>query len=187
VLDYVVKQSGERVEPATTDPGYLYDAEYKINVGDMEPQVACPSRVDNVWPVTAVAGERIDQAVIGTCTGGRLEDIQVAAKILAGKRISPKCRLVVVPASTKILRAAIDLGCIQVLIDAGATILPAGCGPCLGAHLGVLAPGERAITASSRNFPGRMGSAQADIFVASPATVAASAIGGLIADPRKTG
>ncbi|MEX0974505.1 MAG: 3-isopropylmalate dehydratase large subunit [Bacillota bacterium] len=185
VLDYVRQRSGEETRPVQTDPGYEYHAEYRVWVEDMEPQVACPSRVDNVHGVSEVAGERVDQAVIGTCTGGRLEDIGVAARLLAGKRVSPSCRLIIAPASAEILRKAIDLGYIQTLLDAGATVVPAGCGPCLGAHQGVLAPGERCITASSRNFPGRMGSPEAEIFVASPATVAASAIAGRIADPRK--
>lgn len=185
VLDYVRQRSGEEARPVQTDPGYEYHAEYRVWVEDMEPQVACPSRVDNVHGVSEVAGERVDQAVIGTCTGGRLEDIGVAARLLAGKRVSPSCRLIIAPASAEILRKAIDLGYIQTLLDAGATVVPAGCGPCLGAHQGVLAPGERCITASSRNFPGRMGSPEAEIFVASPATVAASAIAGRIADPRK--
>ncbi len=185
VIEYARQRSGMDVRPVFTDPGFSYHALYQISVDEMEPQVACPSRVDNVYGVSEVAGERVDQAVIGTCTGGRLEDIEVAARILSGKRISRSCRLVVAPASTEILRKAMDLGYIQALIDAGATVLPAGCGPCLGAHQGVLAPGERCITASSRNFPGRMGSSEAEIFVASPATVAASAIAGRITDPRK--
>lgn len=185
VLDYVRSRSGDDVTPVYTDPGYEYSARYSVSVNDMEPQVACPSSVDNVRAVSEVAGERVDQAFIGTCTGGRLEDLEVAAKILAGKRVSPKCRLVVAPASTEILRRAMDKGYIQALIDAGATVLPAGCGPCLGAHQGVLAPGETCISASARNFPGRMGSTEAGVFVASPATVAASAIDARIADPRK--
>lgn len=185
VLEYVRLRSGQECEPVFTDPGYLYQERYEIVVDGMEPQVACPSRVDSVRGVSEVAGEMVDQAVIGTCTGGRLEDIAVAARILGGKRISPRCRLVVAAASTETYRRAMDLGYIQALVDAGATIIPAGCGPCLGAHQGVLAPGERCVTASSRNFPGRMGSPAADIFVASPATVAASALLGRIADPRK--
>jgi 3-isopropylmalate/(R)-2-methylmalate dehydratase large subunit len=187
VLEYVRERSGGEPHPVTTDPGYRYHEDYHLSVEGMEPQVACPSRVDNVHPVSDVAGEKVDQAVIGTCTGGRLQDIEIAARLLAGKRVSRSSRLVVVPASTEILRKAMDLGYIQALIDAGATVVSAGCGPCLGAHMGVLAKGERCITASSRNFPGRMGSSEADIFVASPATVAASAIDGRIADPRKIG
>ena len=151
----------------------------------MELQVACPSRVDNVHDVTQVEGERIDQAFIGTCTGGRLEDLEAAARILAGRRVSKNCRLLVIPASVEILRKAIDLHYVQALIDAGAVLVSPGCGPCLGAHQGVLAAGERCISASSRNFPGRMGSNEAEVFIASPATVAASAIEGRVVDPRK--
>lgn len=185
VLEYVRRRTGEEPEPVFTDPDFRYHEEYRIWIERMEPQVACPSRVDNVYGVTHVEGERVDQALIGTCAGGRLEDLEIAARILAGKRVSKSCRLIVVPASTEILRKAIDRGYVQILIDAGATLVSPGCGPCLGAHQGILAVGERCISASSRNFPGRMGSTQAEVFIASPATVAASAIGGRIADPRK--
>lgn len=185
VLDYVRLRTGQEPKPVFTDPDYRYHEEYRIWIEGMEPQVACPSRVDNVYGVSQVEGERVDQAVIGTCTGGRLEDLEVAARILAGRRVSKECRLIVVPASTEILRAAIDRGYVQSLLDAGAVLASPGCGPCLGAHQGVLAAGERCISASSRNFPGRMGSNQAEVFIASPAVVAASAIHGRVADPRK--
>lgn len=185
VLEYVRQRSGQEVWPVMSDPGYRYHARYNVVVDGMEPQVACPSTVDNVRGVSEVAGEAVDQALIGTCTGGRLEDLEVAARILAGKRVSSKCRLIVVPASTEILMRAMDEGYIKVLLESGATVLPAGCGPCLGAHQGVLAAGEKCIAASSRNFPGRMGSTDAEIFIASPATVAASAINGRIVDPRQ--
>jgi 3-isopropylmalate dehydratase large subunit len=185
VLDYVRARTAREPRPVFTDPDFKYHEEHRMWIEGMEPQVACPSRVDNVHGVTQVEGERIDQAVIGTCAGGRLEDLEVAARILSGRRVSKNCRLIVVPASTEILRKAIDLRYIQPLIDAGAVLVSPGCGPCLGAHQGVLAPGERCISASSRNFPGRMGSNQAEVFIASPATVAASAIQGRIVDPRK--
>jgi 3-isopropylmalate dehydratase large subunit len=185
VLEYVRARTGQEPRPVFTDPDFRYHEEHRMWIEGMEPQVACPSRVDNVYGVTQVEGERVDQAVIGTCAGGRLEDLEVAARILASKRVNKNCRLIVVPASTEILRRAIDLGYVQSLIDAGAVLASPGCGPCLGAHQGVLAAGERCISASSRNFPGRMGSNQAEIFIASPATVAASAIEGRVADPRK--
>ena len=148
------------------------------------PQVAKPHRVDNVVPVTDVAGTPIDQALIGTCTNGRLEDLQAAAQILRGKHIAPWVRLLVLPASREILLAAMASGVIADLVAAGATLINPGCGPCLGAHEGCMAPGERTISTANRNFKGRMGSRDAEIFLASPATVAASALTGAIADPR---
>lgn len=154
------------------------------NVSDLVPQVARPHRVDNVVPVTEVAGLEIDQALIGTCTNGRLEDLQDAADILRGKQIAPWVRLLVLPASRQILLEAVEAGIITDLVAAGATLLNPGCGPCLGAHEGCMAPGERTISTANRNFQGRMGSREAEIYLASPATVAASALAGVIADPR---
>jgi 3-isopropylmalate/(R)-2-methylmalate dehydratase large subunit len=127
---------------------------------------------------------KINQGVIGTCTGGRVEDIAIGAKILRGKKIPEYVRLIIIPASDKVMRECLDKGYIQDLMDAGATIASPGCGPCLGAHDGVIAPGEVCITASNRNFPGRMGSTEADLYLASPATVAASVLNGCITDPR---
>jgi 3-isopropylmalate/(R)-2-methylmalate dehydratase large subunit len=140
--------------------------------------------VDNVVPVTDVAGTPVDQALIGTCTNGRLEDLQAAAEILRGKHIAPWVRLLVLPASRDILLAAMASGVIADLVAAGATLINPGCGPCLGAHEGCMAPGERTISTANRNFKGRMGSRDAEIYLASPATVAASALTGAITDPR---
>ena len=167
------------------------DAEYaktvEFDVSDLEPQVAYPHTVDNVYPISkAVEDEiKINQALIGTCTNGRLEDLEAAARILEGRHIHPDVRLLVLPASWEVYRTAMRKGVIDKLIEAGAVILNPGCGPCLGAHEGVLAKGEVAISTSNRNFKGRMGSREAFIYLASPATVAASAIEGKIADPRK--
>jgi 3-isopropylmalate/(R)-2-methylmalate dehydratase large subunit len=166
------------------DPGAVYAQTLHYDVSDLSPQVAKPHRVDNVVPVTEVAGLRIDQALVGTCTNGRLEDLQAAADILRGKRIAPRVRLLVLPASREILLAAIEAGFVTDLVAAGATLLNPGCGPCLGAHEGCMAPGERTISTANRNFKGRMGSREAEIYLASPATVAASALKGMIADPR---
>ena len=162
-----------------------YESIYNFDISDLEPQVALPHRVNNVVSVSQAAGKPIHQALIGTCTGGRINDIKTAAEIIKGKRIPPQVRLLVIPASSQILKKCIDLGYIQILLDSGATLATPSCGPCLGAHEGVLAPGENCISTSSRNFPGRMGSAEAKIFLSSPATVAASAIKGLITDPRE--
>ena len=162
-----------------------YESIYNFDISNLEPQVALPHRVDNIVPVSQAVGEPIHQALIGTCTGGRINDIKTAAEIIKGKKISLQVRLVVTPASSQILKKCIDLGYIQILLDSGATLATPSCGPCLGAHEGVLAPGENCISTSSRNFPGRMGSSEAKIFLSSPATAAASAIKGVIADPRE--
>ncbi len=162
-----------------------YESIYNFDISNLEPQIALPNRVDKVVPVSQMIGEPIHQAFIGTCTGGRINDIKIAAEIIKGKKIAPWVRLLVIPASSRILKKCIDLGYIQILLDSGATLATPSCGPCLGAHEGVLAPGENCISTSSRNFPGRMGSTEAKIFLSSPATAAASAIKGVITDPRK--
>ena len=184
VLDYVEKRAVRPYTVYETDPGYEYEESYAFDISELEPMVSCPSSVDNVRPLADVAGTKIDQGLIGTCTGGREEDIAAAAAILAGKHIAPFTRLIIVPASDEIMTACIEKGYIQQLIAAGATIGTPGCGPCLGAHDGLLCPGEVCITASNRNFPGRMGSNKSLLYLASPAAVAASALNGYITDPR---
>jgi 3-isopropylmalate/(R)-2-methylmalate dehydratase large subunit len=166
------------------DEGATYAQVLRYDVGELVPQVARPHRVDNVVPVSEVAGLQFDQAVIGSCTNGRLEDLDAAAEILRGQKIAPWVRLLVLPASREILLAAMASGIIPDLVQAGATLLNPGCGPCLGAHEGCMAPGERTISTANRNFRGRMGSREAEIYLASPATVAASALRGAITDPR---
>jgi 3-isopropylmalate/(R)-2-methylmalate dehydratase large subunit len=167
------------------DPDASHERVIEYDVSGLLPQVARPHTVDNVAPVTEVAGTRVDQALIGTCTNGRLEDLQVAAQILRGHRIAPTTRLLILPASREVLLAAIAEGVIADLVTAGALILNPGCGPCLGAHEGVMAPGEVTISTANRNFKGRMGCKEAEIYLASPATVAASALAGEIVDPRE--
>lgn len=166
-----------------TDPGYVYSAEHAYDISGMKPQVAAPSSVDNVSDLAAYAGRPVDQAFIGTCTGGRLEDLAEASRVLAGRKVNPRTRLLVVPASKNVFLEAMNRGYVQKLVEAGATFVTPGCAACLGTHQGLLASGETCITSSSRNFPGRMGHAKAEIFLASPATVAASALEGRIADP----
>jgi 3-isopropylmalate/(R)-2-methylmalate dehydratase large subunit len=166
------------------DPDARYVQVLDYDVSRLAPQVAKPHRVDNVVPVTEAVGTPIDQAVIGTCTNGRMEDLQAAADLLRGRRIAANVRLLVLPASREILLEAIEAGIVSELLAAGATLLNPGCGPCLGAHEGCMAPGERTISTANRNFQGRMGSREAEIYLASPATVAASALRGEIADPR---
>jgi homoaconitase/3-isopropylmalate dehydratase large subunit len=169
----------------TTDPGYRYAAEHTFDVTGLKPQVAAPHSVDNVADIAEYLGLPIDQAYLGTCTGGRMEDIAVAARILKGRRVHPHTRFLVVPASKGVFLEAMAKGYIQTLVEAGATFVTPSCAACLGTHQGILAAGETCITASSRNFPGRMGHAEAEIFVASPASVAAAALEGKIADPAQ--
>ena len=183
-LDYL-GPNGRPFTVFTTDPDYRYAAEHFYDVSGLTPQVAAPSSVDNVFPIAELAGRPIDQAFLGTCTGGRGPDLAVAARILRGKKIHPRTRLVVVPASKTVLLEAIANGDLQTLIEAGATMVTPGCAACLGTHQGMLAAGETCITSSSRNFPGRMGHNRAEIYVVSPAAVAAAALAGEITDPSR--
>ena len=166
-----------------TDEDYSYAAELTYDVSAIRPQVAAPSSVDNVFPLEKYAGTSIDEAYLGSCTGGRLEDLAVAARILKGSHLPKTTRMIVVPASKKVMEDAIALGYIQELMSAGATITAPGCAACLGVHQGMLAGGEVCISSTNRNFPGRMGHVDGKIFLASPAAVAASAREGRITDP----
>lgn len=188
VLDYVSKRAVRPYEVQYTDPDFVYEESYTFDVSSIEPNLACPSSVENVHPLSEVTagGEiRLNQGYIGSCTGGRTEDMAIAAQILKGHHIPPYARLIIVPASSEVMTECLEKGYIQDLIAAGATITTPGCGACLGAHEGVIAPGEVCITSTNRNFPGRMGSTDAQLYLASPATVAASMIEGRITDPRK--
>jgi 3-isopropylmalate/(R)-2-methylmalate dehydratase large subunit len=166
------------------DADAAYAADYHYQASELEPYVACPHSMDNVAPVSQVAGTPVQQAFLGTCTNGRLEDIAAAAAVVQGKRIARSTRFLVIPASSEVLTEALRLGYLQTLIEAGATIGVPGCGPCMGNHMGVPAPNEATISSANRNFKGRMGTADAEIYLASPAVVAASALKGAIADPR---
>jgi 3-isopropylmalate/(R)-2-methylmalate dehydratase large subunit len=166
------------------DPGAEYLAEHRYDASQLETYVACPHSVDAVAPISQVAGTRVQQAFLGTCTNGRLEDLEIAAGIVAGKQVAAGTRLLVIPASSQVLSEAMRLGYIQTLLDAGAVIGVPGCGPCMGNHMGIPAPNEATISSANRNFRGRMGTRDADIYLANPAVVAASAIAGVIADPR---
>jgi 3-isopropylmalate/(R)-2-methylmalate dehydratase large subunit len=161
-----------------------FEDEFEIEVDTIEPQVALPPVVDNVVPISEIEGKAIDQAFLGTCTNGRLEDIEVATKLLKGKKIAENVRLIVTPASQDIYIAALQKGYLQVLNKAGAAICNPTCGPCVGRHGGVLAENEVCLSTQNRNFSGRMGHPKAEIILASPATVAASALAGKIVDPR---
>ena len=171
--------------PAAPDADAAYERVEEFDLSALTPQVAEPHRVDSVRPVEEVEGIAVQEAVIGTCTNGRLEDLEVAARILAGRRVSPQVRLIVAPASRQVFLEAMEKGIVQRLIEAGAAFVTPGCGPCVGTHNGVPSDGERVISTANRNFKGRMGNAEAFIYLASPATVAASAVAGKITDPRR--
>lgn len=165
------------------DTDAVYAAEYHYDVSKLEPLVACPHGVDNVRPLSQVRGTRIQQAFLGTCTNGRIEDLSAAAEVLRGRRVAPGTRLLVIPASREVYLDALRLGYIQVFLEAGAVIGTPGCGPCMGNHMGIPAPGEVTISTANRNFRGRMGTRDAEIYLASPAVVAASAVKGVIVGP----
>lgn len=167
------------------DAGAQVSAVHHYQAAALEPYVACPHAVDNVAPVSAVTAVRVQQAFLGTCTNGRLEDLAAAAQVVAGRTVAPGTRFLVIPASSRVLQEALRLGYIQTLIDAGAVIGVPGCGPCMGNHMGIPAPGEVTISSANRNFRGRMGTPDAETYLASPAVVAASAVLGRIADPRE--
>ncbi len=167
------------------DPGATYAAEYHYQAAQLEPYIACPHSMDNVVPLSQVAGTRVQQAFLGTCTNGRLEDIAAAVAVMRGRQVATGTRFLVIPASSQVLSEAMRLGYIQTLVEAGAVIGVPGCGPCMGNHMGVPAPKEVTISSANRNFKGRMGTADAEIYLASPAVVAASAVKGVIADPRE--
>jgi len=177
--------SNSSYEVIFPDEDAVYNKKLNYDLSKIVPVVACPHTVDNVKPVSNLEGIEIQQCLIGTCTNGRLSDLKVAADILKGKKINKNIRLLILPASKDVLEKTLKAGIIETLIKAGATLLPAGCGPCLGAHQGVLAPGEKCLSTSNRNFKGRMGCKEADIYLASPATVAASSLFGKITDPRE--
>ncbi|MGD0329096.1 MAG: 3-isopropylmalate dehydratase large subunit [Nitrososphaeria archaeon] len=172
-------------EAIKSDKEAKYVRELYFDAGKLEPMVAAPSNVDNVKNVTEVEGLEVDQVFIGSCTNGRIEDIKVATKILEGKHVKVRC--IVIPASRRLYLEALKDGYLQKLVSAGCTVGPPTCGPCIGAHMGLLGEEEIAVSTSNRNFTGRMGASTSKIFLASPATAAATALEGKITDPRKYG
>lgn len=183
--NYLQERTGESYEVILPDEGARYERVYEIDVSELEPLVACPHQPDDVKPVSALEGTKIQQAFLGSCTNARIDDLEIAARIVRGRSVHPDVRLIVGPASRQIYLEAMERGFIQTFVEAGAMVLPPGCGPCYGAHQGILGDGERCISASNRNFRGRMGNRNAEIYLGSPATVAASALMGEITDPRR--
>jgi homoaconitate hydratase family protein len=184
-LDWLKSRAREPFEIIDSDPDARYESVLAYDLSALEPQLACPHAVDNVKPVGSVEGKPIHQVLIGTCTNGRLEDLDQAARILKDRQVHPRVRVLVIPASWEVYREALKSGTLAVLAEAGCVILNSGCGPCLGAHEGILAAGEVCVSTSNRNFQGRMGHRDSEIYLASPATAAASAVEGKIADPRR--
>lgn len=183
-LKFVKSRTNVPFKPVKSDPDAAYEKTVNVDVTNMEPQVACPASVDNVKPISEIGDIEVNQAFLGSCTNGRLEDLRLAAKILDGKKVKDGVRMVVIPASQEIYLQALRENLFVTFLKAGAFVCNPTCGPCLGIHLGILAPGEACISSSNRNFIGRMGSPKANVYLGSPATVAASAITGKITDPR---
>ncbi|MCL2359090.1 3-isopropylmalate dehydratase large subunit [Candidatus Bathycorpusculum sp.] len=171
------------IDKLQSDPDAEYERTVEFDVSKLEPQIACPSSVDNVKPISEIGNIPINQAFIGSCTNGRLEDLQIAAQIIKGKKIKDNVRALIIPASQEVWSQANNEGLLKIFTDAGAIVCGSACGPCLGGHIGLLAAGETCVASSNRNFIGRMGSTQANVYLASPATVAASAIAGRIISP----
>ena len=186
-IRYLHKEAGLKadIEILHPDADAVYDQLIEIDAAQLAPQIACPHTVDNVRSVADVAGKEVNQIVIGSCTNGRLDDIEVAAKMLAGKKVARNVRMLVFPASARIYRQALKAGYLTTLMEAGAVVMNSGCGPCLGVHQGALADGDVALATTNRNFKGRMGNPDAEVYLCSPATAAASAVTGVITAPRK--
>jgi 3-isopropylmalate/(R)-2-methylmalate dehydratase large subunit len=178
---------GESITPVLPDADAEYEEIFEIDVTRLEPQVAKPHTVDNVVPVGETEGVKVDQIVIGSCTNGRLDDLEVAAGVLRGKKVAKGTRMLVFPASWRIWAEADRRGYLADLAQAGAVIMNPGCGCCLGIHQGALGDGEVALATTNRNFKGRMGNPNASVYLASPLTAAVSALTGAITDPRKGG
>jgi homoaconitate hydratase family protein len=171
-------------EPVYSDPDANYEEALKFSLSTISPQVACPHTVDNVVPISEVEGKRVDQVLLGTCTNGRIEDLRLAIEVMRGRPVRDGVRMLVLPASQRVWLQAVAEGLLEKFVEAGALVLNPGCGPCLGAHEGVLAPGEVCLSTSNRNFKGRMGSPEAEIYLGSPAAAAAAAVTGRITDPQ---
>jgi len=186
MVDWLRARTAADFECVHADKDAQYQAVREVDLGTLQPLVAFPdSVIENSQPVAAAAGTRIDQAFVGSCANGTLEDLALAAEVVRGRRVDPRVRFIVTPASQAVYRAASEQGIITTLVNAGAVVTAATCGACGGTHMGILGANETCITASTRNFKGRMGEASAKIFMGSPATVAASAIRGVITDPRE--
>ena len=183
-INYLQGRAKASFTPIVSDQGAGYERELVLDAAALGPQVALPSSLERIRPVEEVIGTKVDQGFVGSCTNGRIEDYRVAARILRGKKIGRNVRLIITPASQEVYHQCLREGLLETFIESNAIVTNPGCGACIGIHLGVLGPGDVCISSSNRNFIGRMGSVEAKIFLASPATVAASMLGGEITDPR---
>jgi 3-isopropylmalate/(R)-2-methylmalate dehydratase large subunit len=183
VFDYLKDRARREFTALYPDPDASYAQEVEYDAGKIEPMIACPHTVDNVKPLSAVQGTKIDQAFLGTCTNGRLDDLAAAAEVLEGRKIAEGKRMIIIPASEEIYLAALQAGYLETFLKAGAVVESPGCGPCMGNHMGVPAVGEVSISTANRNFQGRMGTKESEVYLASPAVVAASAVAGEIISP----
>jgi 3-isopropylmalate/(R)-2-methylmalate dehydratase large subunit len=184
-LEFLKGRTSKPYESFNSDTDASYEKVIVFDVSGLEPTVACPSSVDNVKPASELSNVTVEQAFIGSCTNGRIEDLRLAAQVMKGKTVKDGVRALVIPASQEVYRQALNEGLVEIFTDAGALVCGSACGPCLGGHIGLLAAGETCVSTSNRNFIGRMGSTQASVYLASPATVAASALTGRITDPRE--
>jgi homoaconitase/3-isopropylmalate dehydratase large subunit len=186
-IRYLRKEAGVhgKIKIIAPDQDAVYDRTINIDVSNLGLQIACPHTVDNVKPIKEVKGTRINQVVIGSCTNGRLDDLEIAAKILRGKKVAKGVRMLIFPASARIYKQALSKGYIGEFMKAGAVVMNSGCGPCLGLHEGALGDGEVALSTTNRNFKGRMGNPNSEVYLCSPIVAAASAIKGVIAEPSR--
>ncbi|KXA99309.1 3-isopropylmalate dehydratase, partial [candidate division MSBL1 archaeon SCGC-AAA261C02] len=185
VKKYLKNRTNKKLELVANDDDAEFENVLDFDIGDLEPQIACPHQVDNVVPVSEVEGVKVDQVFLGTCTNGRFEDLEAAARILKGKKVNSSTRMLVTPASREVYMKAIDKGLIKIFLESGCTVSSPGCSACAGSNIGILAPGETCLSTANRNFKGRMGSEEAEIYLGSAVTIAASAIKGEITDPRE--
>ncbi len=186
-IRYLREEAGvtDPIEPVVPDADAVYERVVRVDVSALEPQIACPHTVDNVKPISEVAGVKVHQVVIGSCTNGRIDDLEAAAEIIRGKKVAQGTRMLVFPASGRVFQEALDRGFVSDFMRAGAVVMNAGCGPCLGVHEGALGDNEVAVSTTNRNFKGRMGNPKSEVYLCSPAVAAASAVAGVLADPRK--
>ncbi|MBN2396300.1 MAG: 3-isopropylmalate dehydratase large subunit, partial [Candidatus Atribacteria bacterium] len=184
-LNYLKERTKKDFQIVKSDPDAEYEKVIEYDVANIEPQVAFPHLPSNGKPISEVGEIRIDQAVIGSCTNGRIEDLRIAALILNNQKIDPRVRLIVIPATQQVYLQALEEGLLKIFIEAGGVVSPPTCGPCIGGHMGVLAKGEKAISTTNRNFVGRMGHVESEVYLSSPAVAAASAITGKISSPEE--
>jgi homoaconitase/3-isopropylmalate dehydratase large subunit len=185
LIKWIETRTNQKYNLVKPDKDAIYEKTYRYNFENIQPVVAKPSSPDNIAPIEEVEGIPIDQAFLGSCTNGRIEDLQIAAEIIKGNKINKNIRFIVIPASKEIYLQALKKGLLEIFLNSGGIIGNPTCGPCIGGHLGVLGPEEVCISSTNRNFTGRMGDPSSKIYLASPATVAASALKGQITDPRE--